>query len=577
LTGLPLTTISTQGLEIVSNPRDLLRDLFTFIEYLCGREVKRMVRTNELSKADSVRIAKLMGDPEMEQAVQETGGAAWIDFIDGLALILGLVDYDTQGEYRGYSSSSPSYVDNYITVVEKAYQKFLDLSPVEQELKILETLIVQRKRTDFDSSNNEFYRQSVLGRLDGFSIRGSAMGVMPTLDFTAIRRFLLKLVQKCERGVWYSTASLVAYLKASHPFFLIPERIPSDRYGRANERYYNFHDGPEQWGRDDSFVPADAPNAFERVEGRYIERFLEGFPLTMRFVELAYKPAPKQKVYPSLGFLPAFRVTERFLRLMKDEIQSPRLTVQPNFDIILESEIYPARLLQTLTALAEEISAPAGNAHASVVTLQLKKERIAAALVRDPGLDVVALLRRLSGRDLPPNVSTELEEWSGHAEQFVLYEGFGLLESAAPLPQTEAYKVERLSPAFCLVRHTDVLVNMLEVIGLAPLRVEHGAAHFELLSDTTHSVFPKKSAAPALQRGPELVFLRRSSLVTLDFSSSPQAFEDFRKALAEARCPIQANAATFTITFSSQRQPQFNEVQRQLADKYQVEIQDSNG
>jgi len=305
MTGLPLTTISTQGLEVFSNPRDLLRDLFTFVEYMRGHEVKRMVRTNQLPKADSVRIARLMGDPEMEQAAKEIGGAAWIDYIDALALELGLLEYDTEGEYLGYSSTSPSYVDNYVTVVEKSYREFLDLSPAEQELKLLDMQVAQKKRTDYDSSNNEFYQQSVWGQLDGFNIRGSALGVMPTLDFAAIRRFLLKLLQKCDPGIWYSTASLVAYLKANHPFFLIPERIPVDRFGRTHERYYNFHDGPEQWGGDDTFVPSDAPDAFERVEGRYIERFLEGVPLTMRFVELAYQPVPKQKIYPSLGFLPA--------------------------------------------------------------------------------------------------------------------------------------------------------------------------------------------------------------------------------------------------------------------------------
>ena len=577
MTSLPLAATSTQGLEIVVNPRDLLRDLFTFLEYLRGREVKRMVRSNELPKSDSIRIAKLMGDPEMEQAVKETGGAAWIDFIDGLALQLGLVDYKTQGKYRGYTSSSPSYLDNYICVVEKSYSKFLDLLPVEQEKRLLETLIIQRKEDNFASSNNEFYQQSTLGRLDRFSIRGAGVGVMPTLDFTAIRRFLLKLLQNCEPGVWYTTASLVTCLKANHPFFLIPERISPDRWGKTSERYYNFHDGREQWGSDDSFVLSDAPDAFERVEGRYIERFLEGIPLIMRFVELAYQPAPVQKVYPSQGFLPAFCVTERFVRLMKGEIQPPRVTVQPNFDVIVESEIFPARLMQTLGTLAEEVSTPAGNAHASVATLQLKKERVAAELVRNPSLDVAALLRRLSGRDLPPNVATELEEWSGHAEQFTLYDGFGLLESAAPLPQARDYTTEQISSHFCLVRQVDKLLAVLEKAALAPLQADHGAVNFVPLPETAQTIFPKKATVSIAEIGPEQVFLKRVTLVSLDFSGYPQAFEDFRKALAEARCPIQANAAAYTISFSQQHQPKFDETIRQLADKYLLEIRDSIG
>ena len=39
-------------------------------------------------------------------------------------------------------------------------------------------------------SASEFYRRGVLGRLDGFNHWGSALGVMPTLDFPAVRRFL---------------------------------------------------------------------------------------------------------------------------------------------------------------------------------------------------------------------------------------------------------------------------------------------------------------------------------------------------------------------------------------------------
>ncbi len=565
---------NSQDVEVYSNPYDVLHHLIIYIEYIGAHEVKRMVRTNQLPKNDYLRIARLMGDPDIEQIVKEQGSDSWIDFIDSLALTLKLVDYNIEGEYRGYNSSSPSFINNFVTVIDRNYNAFLDLSPVEQERLIFDTLITQRNRSSYDSTNNEFYSQSVLGRLDSFSSRGSALGIMPMLDFTTVRRFLSHLLQRCKAGEWYSTSSLVAYLKANHPFFLIPEKLPADRYGRANERYYNFHDGPDRWGNDDSFVPLKAADAFERVEGRYVERFLEGAPLTMRFVELAYLPAAKQNVFPSLGWLTAFRVNERFLHLMGGDNQPPRVTVQPNFDIIVESEFYPARLMRTLTSLAAEVSNPAANSHVSVVTLQLKKELIAKALVRDPNLDVAALLRQLSGRDLPPNVAIEIAEWSNHAEQFTLYDGFSLLESNSPQAQAEASTVERISPVFSLVRQAGDLELTLAKAGLAPLSVEHDPANFELLHEAVHSIFPKILPAPAAPDGPETITLKRSSKIVLNFSASPQAFEDFRKALAEARCPIQADAAHYSITFSSRHQPLFDTVLQQLADKYQVSIQD---
>ena len=37
-------------------------------------------------------------------------------------------------------------------------------------------------------------------------------------------------------------------------------------------------------------------------------------------------------------------------------------------------------------------------------------------------------LRELTGRTLPQNIVAELEEWTGHSENFILFEGFGVLE-----------------------------------------------------------------------------------------------------------------------------------------------------
>ncbi|MBN1428393.1 MAG: hypothetical protein JXB07_08410 [Anaerolineae bacterium] len=576
MTTLALTPASIDGLEISANDRDLLRDLFTYIDYVQVRDVKRMVRSNELPKADSARIARLLGDPEIEQAVKETGGAAWIDFIDHLALSMKLVKYDTKGEYRGYTSSEPSYIDNYIQVDKGAYQAFLDLAPIEQELKLLYRLLTPGGRDEYSSAPNEFFRQSVLGWLDPFDRAGSATGVMPLLDFVSIRRFLLELLQQCQPGVWYSTASLVDFLKVRHPYFLIPKTIKADKWGKTVERYYNFRDGPERWSRWDAHIPTDAPDAFERVEGRYIERFLEGIPLTMRFVEVAYLREQERTVYPSIGWLRAFRVSERFLRLMAGDALPPRVTVQPNFDVIVESELYPARLMQTLYALAEEVSAPGGSTHAAVVTLQLKKERIAAELVRNPDLDVIGLLQELTGRELPPNVAIELEEWSGHADQFTLYTGFSLLESVKRLPQADPFTVERLSKHFRLVKQTDALVDTLEEALLAPVVIRHGLRRFEPLPETARTIFPKKTKQSEAPRGPQQVLLPRVVMMTYTFPDAA-IFDDFRKALAELRCPIQADPAMLSITFPQQEQPRFDEALQQLAGKYRVEIEDRIG
>lgn len=58
-----------------------------------------------------------------------------------------------------------------------------------------------------------------------------------------MRQFLLDLLKKCAPGIWYSTASLVAYLKTNHPYFLLPENLPAkDLWDTPMARYKGIRD-----------------------------------------------------------------------------------------------------------------------------------------------------------------------------------------------------------------------------------------------------------------------------------------------------------------------------------------------
>jgi hypothetical protein len=138
----------------------------------------------------------------------------------------------------------------------------------------------------------------VLGKLSGFPTRGCATGIMPGLDFARPRRFLIEILRSCKAGVLYTTSSLIQYLKKHHPFFLIPQKPKYEHEWKAKEgRYGNFHEQTEKWGHGTKILERDA-DAFERVEGRYVERFLEGLPLNLGYIEVAYS----RKEYK--GFLP---------------------------------------------------------------------------------------------------------------------------------------------------------------------------------------------------------------------------------------------------------------------------------
>jgi len=569
-----LTPLDPKKLRTFSNERDLLRDLFTYLYYVGEYSVKRMTRTNGIPQADLNRLAKLLVIDLPQKDDWMNAQQHWINFIDDLALHLGLVHYDVKGTYRGYTSSEPSFIENFITVEKSDLNKFLKLSPAGQEKKILDALIQAKSYSEYGGyRKNEFYATAILGELDSFGTWGSGTGIMPTLKFSEIRQFLLDFLKTCPPNQWLSVESLVAYLKAEHPYFLIPKTKPKvDKWGHAITRYDNFFESKEQWSHNEKPIPDDDPDGFERVEGRYVERFLENIPLTMRFVDVAYQPAQYKGLLPMIGTLKAFRVNERFLRLMSGAESQPRLTVQPNFDVVIESDFYPAQVIQQVSALGEEVSSPNSGHSAYVGIFQLKKTFVAAEQVRQPDLDVIALLEKLGGRSLPPNVKVELEEWVGHADQFTLYEGFALLESVDEIPEADKFTVERIAPTLRLVRADEKLFSTLETNAYAPLRIQHPTGGFAPLAESAVSLFPKESVQEKSHRKPKQVKVSRSVAVSYQFPDE-ESFTSVQKMLAELRCPFQSDPKIRSIQIQQKEQARFDEAVLKLRDSLIIEIE----
>ncbi len=569
---LPLIPIDLQGLHVFHNERDALRDLFVYLDYVQDRSIKRTARTNELPREDTQRLAKLLGGLSFAPAGDELDAQHWIDFIDLLALKLKLVQYDTQGKYRGYSSESPSFFNNFIHVNETQVRSFLERSPRDQEKSLLEALVFGVNSQFYGNRElNEFYKTSVVGRLDTFDAWGLASGAMPSIQFPAVRRFLLDLLAKVTPGEWYSTASWVAYLKTNHPYFLIQENLPADRWGHKPGRYDNFYDGSNHPSARDPHISETAPDAFERVEGRYVERFLETAPLLLRLADVAYVEKPVQDERPMRDTLKAFRVSERLLNLMNGEGHPPQVTVQPNLDVVIQSEFYPAKIVRQVSCLGDPVASPSA-ADAYVGVYQLKKTCVAAERARHPELDVVSLLRQLSGRDLPPNVQVELDEWTGHAEQFILYDGFAVLESAEDIPITDAWIHERLAPTLRLVKDPDQVYMALENEGCAPLRVQHDGKAFTPLPEQATSAFPKQSALTEAARAPMLVKVVQSISISVRFSAQ-EPYDSFLRTLAELRCPFQPDNKNLTITYDQEYQPKFDEAAQRLAESYDLRFE----
>jgi hypothetical protein len=257
---------------------------------------------------------------------------------------------------------------------------------------------------------------------------------------------------------------------------------------------------------------------------------------------------------------------------MVGEETRPRLTVQPNFDVVVESDFYPAKIVQQVAALGEEISGPNSGHGAYVGIFQLKKTLVAAEQVRQPDLNVIALLETLGGRELPANVKVELEEWAGHADQFTLYEGFALLESVDEVPEADKYTVEQIAPALRLVRAGSELFARLEGKAYAPLRIQHPAGSFAPLMESTASVFPKERDVEKAGQKPRQVQVSRRVNMTISFPDE-DSFDSVRKTLAELRCPFHSDLKTLAISFDQQYQAKFEEAVQQLQDRLVIEIE----
>ena len=539
------------------------RDLHTFVSYVEEREIKRGYRDNSLRKADFKRLASLMSIKETASDKEESMVLGWIDAVDSLALKLGFVSYDTKGEYMGRSSTEPSYPDNYIDVNSLEYDRFLALSLLQQETRILNSLA-----EDASCSQNEFYETGVLGKLEGFDWRGCATGVIPAIEFPKVRRFLLGLLSGCKTDTWYTTASLIAYLKEKHPLFLIPKHVKK-QYGKGQEpRYGNFHEykGGNRYSGEQHTITEQDRNAFERVEGRYVERFLEGIPFVLGYVDIAYDETTKSDLHPALMQLKAFRVKERLAQVCTHRLPEPKVWVQPNIEVYVESDIYPTNVLARLNPIADIVKED------RVSILLLKKHKVAAALTFDDNFDVLSLLTELSVKELPANVVTELKGWAQHANMFTLYRGFGLLEGSKPHSTVKPLVEETISTSLHVVRSPDKVFSRLEEEEFVPLIVHHSNSSLKLLPTTAKTVFPRKSKLkPKAQK--KNVMLKRKISITLYFLSR-DVYDIFLNKLLESKCYVSPNKTNLTITVSDSARPEISKIMKILRKEYKIGMTD---
>ncbi|MBK8984931.1 MAG: hypothetical protein IPM39_02440 [Chloroflexi bacterium] len=563
-----LETRTPDGLRVYSNPYDIRRDIHAFVEYIRGREIKRAHRSNQIPKTEARRLAKVMSHPDCAADVEKEGYSDWLDAIDSLCLQLGFTSYDTKGQYAGYSSVEPSFPDNYITFRADVYQAFLDLPLLEQEKRLFAVLCNDKKY-------REFYDRQLQSELGTFPIWGSATGVMPLLDFVQIRHFLFGLLAHLAVGQWYTTASLIGYLQQQYPYFLIPPAADLPKTNQWNRpqtlaRYGNFYEtssSQDYYGHNREPIPDDAPDGFQRVEGRYVERFLEGIPLTLGYIDVAYDPNPYKGDFPEMGTLAAFRLNGRFRQFITNTPITPTVTVLPTFEIHVEAPFYPASVLEQLRPFTQRLTTD------NVSILKLDKTLVKSVLAANEQLNILALLTELVQAPLPRNVAIELEEWSGQANTFTLYSDLALLEGNARLPELDDLIVAHISPTLRLIRRPSKVFDMLSQAEQVPIAIHHGENALTLLPPAAQTRFPQqKEVKERLKPPPKpTLTLQRETIIQLT-APSAETFEQLRAALVAQRCLFTADPTRLAITYGRPYQPQVDAALDALRQQYTLKI-----
>lgn len=553
------TTIKVDGLEQVAAASDLRKALHNFVLYFVDREVKRSSRYNQLSRADVGRLAKILNKPEIVAEFEQNGSSAWLTFLDYLALQMDFISYQNDGNYPLATYLTRAYPNNYVGFNREKYDAFLSFSVLKQEQILLKWLV--------ETVPYELFVTTPAGRLHRFYNYWYKQDDLGNVNLADSRQQLLQLLSQCQSGVWYSTASVIGYLKEAKPDFLIARLPPPSKKGRIQSRItrYNLYHEGKGLIRDNT-IPDDAPDAFERVQGRFVERFLEGIPLLLGYVDVAYRPAPPN-IWPEINSLVAFRVHDHFLQFMQGEVNPPKVVVQPNFEIHLESHFYPQKTIAQLLPLAQLLKED------RVIIFRLDKKLVAESVARNPQLDVGQLLRGMSGRDLPQNVEIELNEWAGHAEVFTLFSGFGLLENADPLPtEVNNYLVDSLTPHLHLVKQAQQLTAAISRAEKVVLTISHRPEGFSLVPEKAHTVFPRSRPEPK-RLTKETLAIQREGWFTL-YLTNEAAYTELTHFLVESRTLFESDKAKRLIRYKAQFQGQVDEALKKLKEKYLIQIEE---
>ena len=498
---IPPDTLGQYTIE--RNDTHVRRDIYRFMNYIFEHGLQRSYRANQIPKGPAKKLAKILSYQDELASIEEDNCGYWSDFISQLLMGMKLVTFDTKGEYMGYSSSELSYRDNFIKPCRDAWEKYLRLSSLDKEWAILGGLNT--------ITENEFHHDTtLLYHSRRFAGTGSAINAASKMNLPKIRSALLDILSQLKPDVWYSLPDLTAYLKENQ-FNLIIDHSRRDNYTKENIYHcffeYPIKDGDIEWkGRE---IQERQPDAFERVEGRYLTFFFEEIPFLMGFVNLAYDKdlgAQTQSVSPYYGYLKAFSLTPKFFTVYgKDtSYNKTTITVQANHEVVVQYSGYAETQLQLFQKYGKLLKDDQS------LIFCLEKKRVADRVAAGEDIEsIIRELRVLSSSPIPQNIITEMESWGSYGEKITLYRGYSLLEvereklqelSHSDKPHSDKPHLDKphldkpilddieksITPNIFLISSGEHIFQYLENHGYLPIKFQHHQKAF-FYSHKTHS------------------------------------------------------------------------------------------
>lgn len=535
--------VDISNFECVSNQNDIRHDLYHYMQYVSNKEIKRSHRENLLPKNDLKRLARSFKNSQnLLKEFEENGEVFWIAFVDNLALKMRLVDYDTKGTYAGWSSREPTYPDNYIKVNQKNHASFLKRPPREQELEIKKALV---ENASYDK--NEFFESRVLGRLDQFDWHGCATGVNKELDFASPRKYLLACLERLVPGKWYRTNSLIDFVKNTSPCFLIPAGLQRHKDGKyGNYREKETQDNSHWYGKNVCIRSKDE-DGFERVEGRYMERFLEGIPLEMDYVELAYskRGIGPAKIRPSRGKLKAFKVKETPFG------SQVKVAVNSNFEVHVQTPFFPISIIHQLSTFCRPLRVDRS------IILKIDRKIAMQNMAINHNLDPIRRLEALVDGEIPPNIRTELDEQRNSSDSVVLFDNCSLLElenmnDFSADVEKHKHLLETISSKMMIVSDPKKLFSKFEKRESVPLLYTHEEDSFMQLASEASTVFFKKGRVKykgkEKERKKEKIVIKREEYVAIS-SNKENFFEGLEVEILKLGLPVIKDSRSKSVLY----------------------------